>query len=81
MPAVMAPRVRNTIFGMPGIKPKPVRIAAVMATGFGLLNNWPSTCSPMSLAADARVTAMAAAVDKINEGICATSPSPMVNRV
>ena len=48
------------------------------AVGF---DNWEVACSVMDSDVVTRVTMMAVANDKNNEGICATRPSPMVSSV
>jgi len=55
--------------------------APVIARARGWPNSCESTCCVTSASAEIRVTMMAVAVDSSSEGICATSPSPMVSSV
>ncbi|MCG3170190.1 MAG: hypothetical protein CALGDGBN_01729 [Pseudomonadales bacterium] len=64
---------------MPGTAPITASNTAETASARGESNICPSTCSPMSRAALTRVTMIAAVVESSREGICATSPSPMVS--
>ena len=41
----------------------------------------PFMCSAMSWLEDTRVTIIAVAIDKRSEGICATRPSPIDNKI
>ena len=79
MPAVAAAKVRNTKCGMPGTKPKMVRMPAAMNKA-GTFDNWLVACSVIDSDVVTRVTMMAVAKDKNKEGIWATKPSPIVNK-
>ena len=71
--------VKKTKFGIPGIRPMPPIIEAVIYQTRLSLNIWLTTVSPIFCEADTRVTIIAVAVESNKDGICATSPSPMVN--
>ena len=79
-PAVAAAKVMNIKWGMPGTKPKAVRMMAEMKRADGLAS-WLPACSEMDSEVVTRVTMMAVASDNKRDGICATKPSPMVSRV
>ena len=79
IPAVAAASVRNTIWGMPGTNPNMVKMPAEMNKA-GTFENWLLACSVIDSEVVTRVTMMAVASDRNKEGICATRPSPMVNR-
>ena len=64
---------------MPGINPSKPITTAVKINTLGLLNSWLSICSLMLSCELTRVTITPAAVEIINDGICATKPSPIVN--
>ncbi len=66
---------------MPGTSPITIMIAADTASALGEANIWRLISLPISSEPEARVTMIAAAVDRSSDGNCATKPSPMVNRV
>ncbi|MNN75442.1 hypothetical protein D3C81_1917470 [compost metagenome] len=66
---------------MPGIKPMPPMMAAVMYNTCGRANNWPTNWPPISCSLATRDTTIPAAVEMISEGICATRPSPIASKV
>ena len=56
-------------------------IAAATSSARGLSNICVNTWLDMASELDTRVTMIAVAVDSTSDGICATSPSPMVSSV
>jgi hypothetical protein len=66
-------------WGMPGTTPSKAKIPAEMNKAEGLAN-WLVACSVIDSEVVTRVTMMAVASDKNKAGICATRPSPMVNK-
>ena len=67
MPSPLA-SIRNTKLGMPGIRPRMPRIAAVSTSTCGLENTWPMTCDPMSPSSPTRDTTRPAATEMISAG-------------
>ena len=73
------PAIKNKVFGIPGTIP--IRIKTP-ETGSHALERFICLlmCSPKFCVSDTRVTIIAVAIAKSNEGICATRPSPTERR-
>ena len=72
---------KNTMLGMPGIKPSAPITPAVMANERGELKICWAICVPTSLSLPTRDTTMAAATEMSRAGICATSASPTASKM